>query len=78
MKIPIHFDDFPLYKRGEPFDHWERRALSTIEASDFVVLGLHDCYADLWLPHYPLWGIIIIALDVLVIWGLTAVDLSDL
>jgi hypothetical protein len=31
----------------------------------------------LWLPHYPLWAMVIIALDVLVIWALTTVDLSE-
>ena len=53
VKIPIHFDDFPLYKRGEPFAQWENRALTIIERNDFVAFGLHDCYADFWLPHYP-------------------------
>jgi hypothetical protein len=23
-----------------------------IEQGDFVAFGLHDCYADFWLPHY--------------------------
>jgi hypothetical protein len=52
VKIPIDFDDFPLYKRGEPFAQWESRALTIIERNDFVAFGLHDCYADFWLPHY--------------------------
>ena len=26
----------------------------------------------MWLPHYPIWSLIIIALDVFVIWALTA------
>jgi hypothetical protein len=26
----------------------------------------------MWLPYYPLWGILVIALDVFVIWALTA------
>jgi hypothetical protein len=44
-----------------------------------VALAVLSALANfLWLPHYPLWGIVIIALDVLVIWGLTSVDLSDL
>lgn len=44
-----------------------------------VALAVLSALANfLWLPYYPLWGIIIIALDVLVIWGLTSVDLSDL
>jgi hypothetical protein len=52
VKIPIHLDDFPLYKRGMSFGEWERRALTTIERTDFVAFGLHDCYADFWLPQY--------------------------
>ena len=26
----------------------------------------------MWLPYYPLWGVLVIALDVFVIWALTA------
>ena len=32
----------------------------------------------MWLPHYPIWAIVIIALDVLVIWALCTVDLGEL
>ena len=28
----------------------------------------------LWLPYYPLWALLVIALDVLVIWALTTYD----
>lgn len=28
-----------------------------------------------WLPYYPIWGLVIIALDVYVIWGLVTSDL---
>ena len=28
----------------------------------------------LWLPHYPFWAIVLIALDVLVIWALSTYD----
>lgn len=52
VKIPLRFDDFPLYKSGVPFGDWEKRALTRIERHDFVAFGLHDCYADFWLPHY--------------------------
>ncbi len=31
----------------------------------------------MWLPHYPIWAIVIIALDVLVIWALCTVDLGE-
>lgn len=31
----------------------------------------------LWLPHYPIWAIVVIALDVLVIWALCTADLGE-
>lgn len=31
----------------------------------------------LWLPHYPLWSILIIALDAIVIWAVATWDLED-
>jgi hypothetical protein len=52
-KIPIRLDDFPLYKSAMRYDEWETRLIAQIQNSDFVAFGLHDCYADLWLPHYP-------------------------
>ena len=52
VKIPIHFDDFPLYKRGVSYGEWERQGLASIDENDFTSFGLHDCYADLWLSHY--------------------------
>jgi hypothetical protein len=30
----------------------------------------------MWLPHYPIWAIVIIALDVFVIWALCTADLG--
>jgi hypothetical protein len=51
VKIPIAFDDFPLH-RGMAYDEWERRGLEHIARSRFVAFGLHDCYAEHWLPHY--------------------------
>ena len=30
----------------------------------------------MWLPHYPIWAIVIIALDVFVIWALCTVNLG--
>ena len=50
--IPVHFDDYPLYREGLSWNDWEQRALLRIEASSFVAFGLHDCYAHLWLPNY--------------------------
>ena len=51
-KIPIRLDDFPLYKSNMSFEDWENRVIEEIQNRDFVAFGLHDCYADLWLPHY--------------------------
>jgi hypothetical protein len=45
-------DQAPLYKSGMPFHEWEKRVVDEIRSRDFVAFGLHDCYADLWLPHY--------------------------
>ena len=52
-KIPIAFDDFPLYSKGMAYEAWERAALEEIERRAFIAFGLHDCYAPWWLPHYP-------------------------
>ena len=53
VKIPVHFDDFPLYCRDTSFAEWEKQAMVTIERNPFTVFDLHDCYADFWLPQYP-------------------------
>jgi hypothetical protein len=53
VKIPIHFDDFPLYSPGKSFAEWENQAILVLENNAFTTFGLHDCYADFWLPHYP-------------------------
>lgn len=52
VKIPILFDDYALFREGEPFGRWRERALAAIDTHDFVAFSLHDCYADHWLPHY--------------------------
>ena len=52
MKIPVQFDDFPMYKHGQSYEAWEADAFATIEKSKFVAFGLHDCYGEFWLPHY--------------------------
>jgi hypothetical protein len=52
VKIPIHFDDFGLYKRDLPYEDWERNALEAIRQNDVAVFSLHDCYASFWLPRY--------------------------
>lgn len=52
VKLPIQFDDYPLYRREMEYDAWEAEALNTIERSAYVAFGLHDCYGDFWLPRY--------------------------
>ena len=51
-KIPIHFDDFSMYRDGQAYDAWETEAIATIENNQFVAFGLHDCYGEFWLPRY--------------------------
>ena len=31
----------------------------------------------LWLPYYPLWAIVVIAIDVVVIWALASTSLGE-
>jgi glycosyltransferase involved in cell wall biosynthesis len=52
VKIPVHANDYPMFREGVPFESWQRQILDLADARDFVVVGLHDCYAHLWLPHY--------------------------
>jgi hypothetical protein len=52
VTIPIAFDDFGLYKGEVSYAEWERRTLDEIAQSSFIAVGLHDCYAAHWLPHY--------------------------
>ena len=43
-----------------------------------VALAVLSALANfLWLPYYPLWGIVIIALDVLVVWALCTADMGE-
>lgn len=53
VRIPVHVDDFALYRRGEPFDTWRAALLETVAAHEVAVVSLHDCYAHLWLDRYP-------------------------
>jgi peptidoglycan/xylan/chitin deacetylase (PgdA/CDA1 family) len=53
VKIPVAFDDFPLHRRAMTYPEWEARVLRLVDEHDVVALGLHDCYADHWLPRYP-------------------------
>jgi hypothetical protein len=51
-KLPIHFDDFAMYKDGMSYEAWEGEAIASIESRRFVAFGLHDCYGQFWLPYY--------------------------
>ena len=53
VKIPVLFDDFPLYKAKIPYELWEREALRQVSENAFAGVCLHDCYAQFWLPYYP-------------------------
>lgn len=53
VRIPIACDDFPLYKRAMSYSEWESGLLARVAGQRFTAFGLHDCYADLWLNHYP-------------------------
>jgi hypothetical protein len=52
VRLPIHFDDFPLYDRGIAYAEWETDALARIAEHEWTVLSLHDCYAHLWRDGY--------------------------
>lgn len=42
-------------------------------AVGIVLAGLGALANFMWLPHYPLWSIVLIAIDVFIIWALCAV-----
>lgn len=52
VKMPVFCDDQEIFKRNMPYETWERKVIESIKQSNFVALGLHDCYASYWLPHY--------------------------
>jgi hypothetical protein len=52
VRVPILFDDFPLFQGRIGYEEWERAALERIETSHFAAFCLHDCYAPQWLPYY--------------------------
>ena len=51
-RLPVFFDDFPLYRSETTWGAWETDALREVAARDTTVFGLHDCYAHLWLDRY--------------------------
>jgi hypothetical protein len=48
------------------------RAATWARVVGIVLAGLSAVLNFAWLPHYPLWSIVIIATDALIIWALTA------
>jgi len=52
VKIPVHLDDYAMFRHAVCFDEWVRQAFDLIDARDFVVIGLHDCYSRFWLDWY--------------------------
>ena len=46
-------------------------------AVGIALAGVSAIANFLWLPHYPIWAIVVIALDVLVIWALCTADLGE-
>ena len=45
-------DDFPLYTGALKYSEWERKLLEHVDRAPYTAVGLHDCYAHLWLPRY--------------------------
>ena len=41
-----------MYENKTEYEKWEQNALEKIRENGFVAFCLHDCYANLWLPHY--------------------------
>jgi len=52
VKIPVHFDDFDLYRGSLSYDAWRQNAVETIKKNNLTIFCLHDCYARFWLPDY--------------------------
>ena len=53
VRMPVTLDDFDLYTGRQTYDEWERGLVDHVERAPYTTVGLHDCYAHLWLPRYP-------------------------
>jgi hypothetical protein len=53
VRLPVTLDDFDLYTGRQTYDEWEAGLLAHVARAPYTVVGLHDCYAHLWLPRYP-------------------------
>ncbi|MDE8649637.1 hypothetical protein G9U53_25595 [Rhodococcus sp. D-46] len=52
-------------------------AASWARIAAILIAALSIIANFLWLPHYPLWSILIIALDIVVIWAVATWDSED-
>jgi hypothetical protein len=53
VRLPVTLDDFGLYTGGLDYRDWRAKVLAHVERAPYTAVGLHDCYAHHWLPHYP-------------------------
>jgi hypothetical protein len=51
-KIPVHMDDYELFRRALDYDGWLARLRALLCSRRFLAVGLHDCYGVEWLPRY--------------------------
>ncbi len=52
VRIPVHLDDYALFTGQMTYGDWRDELLKLAREQDFLVIGLHDCYAPHWLPWY--------------------------
>ena len=53
VRVPIWTDDFRMHSEGLGYEEWEADILDRARsARSFFSVGLHDCYAEHWLPRY--------------------------
>jgi len=53
VRLPVTLDDSDLYTGRQTYDEWESALLDRVARAPYTTVGLHDCYAHLWLPRYP-------------------------
>ena len=53
VRLPIAGDDYSLHTGRRQYAEWEAFVLDAVRAHPFAAIGLHDCYAAAWLPHFP-------------------------
>ena len=41
-----------MHKGIMSYSEWVEQGLNIIERDEVIAFGLHDCYAEHWLPHY--------------------------